>query len=74
MKWQDVIAAAKEGKHLWYQAPLDFRPVRVACEVRGKNPQKVRVIPPTRDCDPFWADEGHAERFTPNFENCTWRA
>jgi hypothetical protein len=59
--WDAVLTFVRAGGRLYYQAPLDYRPVAVGASVRG-NGRKVRVVPPTRDCDPFWADAGHLDR------------
>lgn len=59
--WNALVGAVGRGEAIWYQAPLDARPVRVRCELRARS--KVRVFPPTRDADPFTADAGHLERF-----------
>lgn len=64
--WAQVIAHVFDNKPIWYQAPLDVRPVPVTAYVivkTGKYTRKVRVIPPSSDADSFWADAGHLERF-----------
>lgn len=60
--WDEVLAFVDRFGALYYHAPLDARPVRVEVSRRGRG-RKVRVRPPTRDVDPFWADEGHLDRF-----------
>ncbi len=68
--WAEVLAHVAAGQPIWYQAPLDYRPVHVQAVLyrhwRGRHvqkPTKVRVYPPSSDCDPFWADAGHLDRF-----------
>ena len=60
--WSAVIAHVRSGKPIWYQAPLDARPVSILATVRGENPRKVRVSG-SRDYDTFFADSGHLDRF-----------
>lgn len=59
--WGDVLLHVDQGQALWYQAPLDARPVLLGrVHRRGA---KVRVYPLSRDVDPFTADAGHLDRF-----------
>jgi esterase/lipase superfamily enzyme len=59
--WEDVQAAVSRGVRLYYHAPMDYRPARVTCVLKKTN--KVRVLPPTSDADPFTADVRHLDRF-----------
>jgi hypothetical protein len=76
--WADVLTAAKAGKELYYQAPLDHRPTRItprtysgqenAYEARARS---IRIWPPGstgrgrwRTADPFTADAEHFNRFS----------
>lgn len=59
--WNEVLAYVREGKPVYYKAPMDVRPVRVLASVRGKG-QKVRVATGAEAGD-FWADAGHLNRF-----------
>jgi len=59
--WEAVQAHIRAGLAVYYQAPLDYRPVRIGARVLSKH--RIRVRPPTRDVDPFTADRGHLERF-----------
>lgn len=62
--WPDLLAHIRAGGSVRYHAPLDVRPVSVLATVRGRTDRaKVRVIPCSRDADPFWADAGHLDRF-----------
>ena len=68
--WAEVLTHVAGGQPIWYQAPLEYAPVRVQAMpyrrqrgVRLQKPTKVRVYPPSSDCDPFWADAGHLDRF-----------
>ncbi len=74
--WASVLAHVQATGHdvttgrvklthatLYYLAPLDTRPSMVGVQARGERPSKLRVFPPTNDCDPFWADKGHVDRF-----------
>lgn len=74
--WPDVLAYARTGGDLYYQAPLNYRPVRLrpgknqtlTYEVRARS---IRIWPPgsigrgrSRTADPFTADAGHLDRFS----------
>lgn len=59
--WREVLIHVMAGKPVWYQAPLDYRPVRVRTHPTAGN--KLRVFPPAGDADPFVADAGHVDRF-----------
>jgi hypothetical protein len=61
-KWADVLWAAHCGDRLYYQAPLDARPVRVHVARIFKN-GKLRIAKPSRDADAFTADAAHLDRF-----------
>lgn len=58
--WTELVDYIREGGHVWYHAPLDVYPVKVEATARRG---RVRVVPPTRDADPFYADAGHLSRF-----------
>lgn len=66
--WWQVVVMAREGRPLWYQGPLDARPVRISatCKPHGRT---VRVEPfgtwrrGERPFDPFTADASHLDRF-----------
>ncbi len=60
--WNSVLAHATQGKPLYYQAPLDSRPVLVRIVKVYKN-GKVRIDPLCSDADKFTADFEHADRF-----------
>lgn len=62
--WRDVLVHVIAGSPIYYQAPLDARPVLVRVQLTRGN--KVRVFPPSTDCDPFTADAGHLDRFRHN--------
>jgi hypothetical protein len=57
--WAQVLDAAMEKAHLWYHAPLDYRPVYVLVRRVFRN-GKIRLQ--HGDCT-FTADEGHLPRF-----------
>lgn len=59
--WDEVLAAAARGTSLFYQAPMDPRPVRV--KVRRVGRASLRVDPSNPDVDPFVADRDHCDRF-----------
>ena len=59
--WRDVLDHVASGAPTYYQAPLDYRPVLVAAELRSRG--RVRVDPLSRDADPFTADHKHLDRF-----------
>jgi hypothetical protein len=62
--WQQVIDYVDRNGWVYYHAPLDYRPVRVVAKVkRRRSGCVIRVTPPTRDADPFDADEAHLNRF-----------
>ena len=58
--WADVMRHVRLGLCVWYQAPLDYKPVLI--DARLTRGEKVRVRP-FGDADPFTADEGHLDRF-----------
>lgn len=57
--WEAVLAHAREGKPLWYHAPMDLRPRLVVVRQVFKN-GKIRLMTPDLH---FTADEGHLSRF-----------
>lgn len=59
--WAQLTDHVRAGYRLWYQAPLDYRPVLVTAVLRKDG--KVRVTPPYSNADPFTADSGHLDRF-----------
>lgn len=61
-RWADVLDAARRGDTLWYQAPLDYRPVSIRVVRVFKN-GKIRIDPMSRDADSFTADAHHLDRF-----------
>lgn len=60
--WLDVLEAARSGKMLYYQAPMDRFPHAVAVVKVHKN-GSIRIDPMSRDADKFTADAGHLDRF-----------
>lgn len=60
--WSDVVAAARLGAPLWYHAPLDIAPRRIAVVRVFKN-GKIRIDPMSAVADKFTADAGHLDRF-----------
>jgi len=68
--WADVLAYVRKSANgaIWYQAPLDARPVLVKATCRP-NGRTVRIAPwgfwrrGQRPFDPFTADAGHLDRF-----------
>jgi hypothetical protein len=65
--WTEVVAHARSGGKMFYQAPMDYHPSLVT--VRAGT-RKIRVWPPgshgrgrARTSDPFMADKGHLDRF-----------
>jgi hypothetical protein len=82
--WADVLAYARAGQTLFYQAPLDRRPMRfVPADPRRPTPftyevraRTIRMWPSgsvgrgrARTSDPFTADAGHLARFSHPIEN-----
>ena len=59
--WVQLIDHIHAGYPLWYQAPMDYRPVQIGATVRKDG--RVRVTPTYSDADPFTADIGHLDRF-----------
>jgi hypothetical protein len=59
--WHQLLDHLAAGYPLYYQAPLDYRPVLVTA-VRRKD-GRLRVTAPYTDSDPFTADIGHLPRF-----------
>lgn len=64
-QWGDLLDYAREYRPLYYQAPLDVRPVRV--DVRVNRNLTIRVFNVIayrpREADPFTADRAHLDRF-----------
>jgi hypothetical protein len=79
--WADVLAYARAGGSLYYQAPLDREPTRFwSGHGREHNyeasKRTIRMWPPgsigrgrARTSDPFTADAGHLSRFSHPIEN-----
>jgi hypothetical protein len=59
--WAQLTDHVRAGYRLFYQAPLDYRPVLVTAVIRKDG--KLRVTPPYSNADPFTADNGHLTRF-----------
>lgn len=60
--WADVLAAARRGERLWYQAPLDHSPRSILVLKVYKN-DKIRIDPLSNQADKLTADAGHLSRF-----------
>lgn len=59
--WTEVIAHVTDGCTTYYQAPLDYRPVKVYAKA---SLNVIRITPPAGSgADPFTADENHLGRF-----------
>lgn len=62
--WGDVLAHVSNGSRVWYLAPLSYAPALIQVRRGAKrHADQLRVTPYDRDCDPFWADEDHFDRF-----------
>ncbi len=59
--WEELLDRHAAGYRLFYQAPMDYRPVLVTVVLRKDG--KLRVTAPYRDSDPFTADHAHLNRF-----------
>lgn len=60
--WDEVLAAARRGDWLAYQAPLDRQPRSIHVDKVYKN-GRVRIDPLSNQADKFTADKGHLDRF-----------
>lgn len=60
--WGDVVAAARRGDHLWYQAALDPRPRSIRIVKVFKN-GGIRIDPISNQADNFTADRNHLGSF-----------
>ena len=60
--WSELQAHIAAGLPLWYQAPMDYRPVHIEAVLLPRT-GNIRVFPPTDDADPFVADVDHLPRF-----------
>ena len=60
--WAQLLDHVRAGYRLYYQAPMDYRPVMVNATIRPKD-GNLRVYAPFTDSDPFTADAGHLARF-----------
>ena len=66
--WKEVLAYARTGAPLYYQAPMNYQPSRLTkFQVKAKT---IRIWPPgsegrgrNRTADPFTADAHHLDRF-----------
>lgn len=61
--WAEVLNWCGTGLPIFYQAPMDVRPVTVTTSLYGRTKNRIRVYPPTTDADPFVADAAHLSRF-----------
>ena len=62
--WADVLAHVRAGLTTYYQAPMDYRPVHVACRAGIRKSQTITVFPPAGSgADVFRADSAHLSRF-----------
>jgi hypothetical protein len=61
--WDKILEHVRAHGFVYYQAPLDPKPVRCPAYVRG-NGRRIRIKPLARDVDAFWADSGHEDRIT----------
>lgn len=75
--WKDVLAYAQTGAPIWYQAPMDHRPIKLHPRkeqgeerVYEAHARTIRVWPSgstgrgrNRTADPFTADVSHLDRF-----------
>jgi hypothetical protein len=59
--WTELLAHVSSDYSLYYQAPMDYRPVLVSATVRKDG--RLRVSPVYSDADPFTADVAHLPRF-----------
>ena len=57
--WADVLAYVQRHGAIYYQAPLDWRPVLV----RASAEDVVKIEPDPANADPFNADILHLDRF-----------
>lgn len=60
--WADVLSHVNAGHSVWYQAPLNTRPLRVRIARVFKN-GKLRIDPLSNQADNFTADAEHLDRF-----------
>ncbi|HEY5550474.1 MAG TPA: hypothetical protein VIK52_01195 [Opitutaceae bacterium] len=66
--WEQVLAFAKLGGDMRYQAPLDTYARRISAKSGAYtryrvNGSKIRITPPKHEADAFTADAGHLDRF-----------
>lgn len=69
-KYHAILRAAREGKTLYYKAPLDYQPRKFVSGVEGRRwantylvvGDRIKFFPPIQDADPFFADYTHADR------------
>jgi hypothetical protein len=59
--WPQLTDHVRAGYRLFYQAPMDYRPVMVTAVIRKDG--NLRVSVPYGDADSFTADIGHLDRF-----------
>lgn len=62
--WEEVMQAAREGRLLRYQAPMDYQPIVIDYSKPEPGENKLRVKPWGKDVDAFYADCGHLDRFS----------
>lgn len=59
--WEALQLYVRSGCRVFYQAPLDYRPIPVKARVKADG--RIAVLPPSTDVDPFLADVAHLARF-----------
>jgi len=62
--WADVFAAAHRGEQLYYQAPMDYKPVAIKVQLPPLELRQgcLRVLG-NANFDSFTADKSHLPRF-----------
>jgi hypothetical protein len=60
--WNEVLAAARRGDWLAYQAPMDSAPRSIHVDKVYKN-GSIRIDPLSNQADKFTANAGHLSRF-----------
>lgn len=63
-KWAKILQAARDGKLLRYKAPMSIEPYPFSSRSYEVIGESIRFTPAPRSADPFFADEGHAERIS----------
>lgn len=59
--WKQLLDAISAGYSIYYQAPMDYRPIQVSVVVREDG--LLRVSPIYTDIRPFTVDNAHLSRF-----------